>query len=82
MVLDVSPARYQNFDEEQTRQRSFKAYMQERFDDYAENLRQRQFEVVVYERELQRQQAFIAGFNRTDKAPGHESIQWSSPYAW
>ncbi|MGB5519801.1 MAG: peptidylprolyl isomerase [Gammaproteobacteria bacterium] len=83
MVLDVSPARYQNFDEEQTRQRSFKAYMQERFDDYVENLRQRQFEVVVYEGELQRQQAFIAGFNRTDKAPpGHESIQWSSPYAW
>ena len=54
-VLDVRPARHDNLDHPQTRQRTFKAYMQERFDRYVEYLRQQKFPVVVYANELQQQ---------------------------
>ena len=54
-VLDVRPARYDNLDHPPTRQRTFKAYMQDRFDKYVDYLRRQQFPVVVYAHELQQQ---------------------------
>lgn len=54
-VLDVRPARYNNLDHPPTRQRTFKAYMQDRFDKYVAYLRRHQFPVVVYAHELQQQ---------------------------
>ncbi len=54
-VLDVRPARHDNLDHPQTRQRTFKAYMQERFDRYVEYLRRQKYPVVVYAHELQQQ---------------------------
>jgi peptidyl-prolyl cis-trans isomerase C len=54
-VLDIRPARHRNLDHPQTRQRTFKAYMQERFDEYVDYLSRNRFRVVVHEREFQQQ---------------------------
>jgi peptidyl-prolyl cis-trans isomerase C len=54
-VLDVVDAQFENFDDPQTRQLVFRAYMKKKFDDYVVDLRKNQFEVVVYNDELNRQ---------------------------
>jgi len=54
-VLDVVDAQAENLDNPQTRQRAFRGYMQEKFNDYVVDLRKNQFEVAVNDDELQRQ---------------------------
>ena len=48
-------AQFENIDDQQTRQLVFRAYMKDKFNDYVVDLRKNQFEVVVYDEELQRQ---------------------------
>jgi len=54
-VLDVIDAQFENFDDPQTRQLVFRAYMKDKFDDYVVDLRKNHYEVVVYNDELNRQ---------------------------
>ena len=56
-LADVPPEIewFANIDNAQTRQRAFRAYMQDRFDDYVVDLRKNDFDEVVYHDELQRQ---------------------------
>jgi parvulin-like peptidyl-prolyl isomerase len=51
-VLDVNDAQLQNFDDQQTRQATLRLYMQKKFNDYVVDLRQNQFDVAVYDSEL------------------------------
>ena len=66
-VLDVNDAQLQNFDEAQTRQATLRLYMQKKFNDYVVDLRQNQFDVAVYDDELnklfQKEADFIAELN-------------------
>ncbi len=63
-VLDVKDAQLQDFDEPQTRQAALRLYMQKKFNDYVVDLRKNQFEVAVYDQELnkhfQKEADFIA----------------------
>jgi parvulin-like peptidyl-prolyl isomerase len=54
-VLDVVDAQFENFDDPQTRQLVFRAYMKDKFDNYVVDLRKNRFDVVVYNDELNRQ---------------------------
>ena len=54
-VLAVVAAREQNLEDPQTRQRVFRAYMQDRLNNYIVDLRKNHFVVTVYQDELQRQ---------------------------
>ena len=47
-VLDVRAAQFENLADPQTRDRTFKAYMQDRVDNYVANLSKDRFQVVVY----------------------------------
>ena len=75
-VLDVNDAQLQNFDEAQTRQSALRLYMQSKFNDYVVDLRQNQFDVAVYDDELnkhfQKEADFIAELNV--KAQKQDSI--------
>jgi hypothetical protein len=51
-VLDVNDAQLQDFDEPQTHQATLRLYMQKKFNDYVVDLRKNQFEVAVYDQEL------------------------------
>ena len=51
-VLDVNDAQYQVFDEPQTRRLTLRLYMQKKFNDYVVELRKNQFDVAVYDKEL------------------------------
>ena len=51
-VLDVAEARYADFGEEATRQRTRGRYIQERLDAYVVKLRKNEFDVEVYEDRL------------------------------
>ena len=66
-VLDVNDAQYQDFDEPQTRRLTLRLYMQKKFNDYVVDLRQNQFDVAVYDSELnkhfQKEADFIAELN-------------------
>jgi len=53
-VLDVSDALYQDFDEPQVQQLALRLYMQKKFNDYVIDLRKNQFEVAVFNDELNR----------------------------
>jgi len=53
-VLDVTDAQYDNIDDPQTRQRTFRAYMKDQFDNYVVDLRKNHFEVAVYDDVLTR----------------------------
>jgi len=53
-VLDVTDALYQEFDDPQVQQLTLRLYMQNTFNDYVKDLRLNQFEVAVYEDELNR----------------------------
>ncbi len=63
-VLDVNDAQLQNFDDQQTHQATLRLYMQKKFNDYVVDLRQNQFDVAVYDSELnkhfQKEADFIA----------------------
>jgi parvulin-like peptidyl-prolyl isomerase len=67
-VLAVVKAQPESLDNPQTRERVFRAYMQERLNDYVVDLRKNHYEVIVYNDELQRQfqreAEFIAELNR------------------
>ena len=54
-VLAVVAARVENLDNPQTRERAFRAYMQHKLNNYIVDLRKNNYEVAVYEDELQRQ---------------------------
>ncbi|RKZ69884.1 MAG: hypothetical protein DRQ44_02260 [Gammaproteobacteria bacterium] len=66
-VLDVNDAQLQNFDELQTHQSTLRLYMRNKFNDYVVDLRQNQFDVAVYDSELnkyfQEEADFIAELN-------------------
>jgi parvulin-like peptidyl-prolyl isomerase len=70
-VLAVIEAQRESLDNPQTRERAFRAYMQDRLNDYVVDLRNNQFEVIVYNDELQRQfqreADFIAELNRKEQ---------------
>jgi hypothetical protein len=67
-VLAVVEAQPQDLDNPQTRERVFRAYMQDRLNDYVVDLRKNHYEVIVYndelERQFQREAEFIAELNR------------------
>jgi parvulin-like peptidyl-prolyl isomerase len=54
-VLDVIAGQNENIDDPRTRQLVFKDFMQRKFGDYVVDLRKNQFEVVIYNDELNRQ---------------------------
>ena len=54
-VVDSVEERLERFDDAKTRQRIFQAYMQDRFNDYVVDLRKHDFEVAIYQDELERQ---------------------------
>ena len=70
-VLAVVEAKVENLDDPQTRQRAFRAYMQDRLNDYVVDLRKNHYEVIVYNDELQRQfqreADFIAELSRKEQ---------------
>ena len=70
-VLAVIEAQPESLDNPQTRARAFRAYMQDRLNDYVVNLRKNHYEVIVYNDELQRQfqreADFIAELNRKEQ---------------
>jgi hypothetical protein len=78
-VLDVVDAQFENLDDPQTRERTFRAYMKDKFNDYAVDLRKNHFEVVVYDDELQRQfqneADFIAELNKKAQQEGSVTEQ-------
>lgn len=78
-VLDVVDAQFDNLDDPRTRQRTFRAYMQQQFNDYVVDLRKNHFDVVVNQDELQRQfqreADFIADLSRKAKEEGSVTEQ-------
>jgi peptidyl-prolyl cis-trans isomerase C len=53
-VLDVNDALYEDFDDPQVRQLTLRLHMQNKFNDYVQDLRKNHFDVAVYEDELNR----------------------------
>ena len=78
-VLDVNDAQLQNFDDSQTRQATLRLYMQKKFNDYVVDLRQNQFDVAVYDDELnkhfQKEADFIAELTLKSKEAGSVTQQ-------
>lgn len=78
-VLDVVDAQFENIDDPQTRERTFRAYMKDRFNDYVVDLRQNHFEVAVYDdeltRQLQKEADFIAELNKKAQKEGSVTEQ-------
>jgi hypothetical protein len=78
-VLAVVEAQPESLDNPQTRERAFRAYMQDRLNDYVVELRKNRFKVVVYNDELQRQfkreADFIAELNRKEQMENPGSVQ-------
>jgi len=78
-VLAVVEAQPENLDNPQTHERAFRAYMQDRLNDYVADLRKNHFEVVVYNDELQRQfkreADLIAELNTKDQQQFPDSAQ-------
>jgi parvulin-like peptidyl-prolyl isomerase len=77
-VLAVVAAQVENLDNPQTRERAFRAYMQDKLNNYIVDLRNNHFKVAVYQDELQRQfqreAEFIAELNWKEQQenPGRE----------
>lgn len=73
-VLDVNDAQYQNFDDPQVSRLTLRLYMKKKFNDYVIDLRKNQFEVAVYQDELNRQfqkeADYIAALNIKAKEKG------------
>jgi len=78
-VLAVLEARPESLDNPQTRERAFRAYMQDRLNDYVVDLRKNHYEVIVYNDELQhqfqREAEFIAELNRKEQQQNPVSAQ-------
>jgi hypothetical protein len=78
-VLAVVDAQPESLDNPQTRERAFRAYMQDRLNDYVVDLRKNHHEVIVYNDELQRQfqreADFIAELNRKEQQQNPGSTQ-------
>jgi len=78
-VLAVVEAKPESLDNPQTRERAFRAYMQNRLNDYVVDLRKNHYEVIVYKDELQRQfqreADFIAELNRKEQQEDPVSAQ-------
>jgi hypothetical protein len=78
-VLAILAAQVENLDNPQTRERAFRAYMQDKLKNYIVDLRKNDYEVAVYEDELQRQfkreADFIAELNAKDQQEGSATEQ-------
>ena len=78
-VLAVIAAQVENLDNPQTRERAFRAYMQDKLNNYIVDLRNNHYQVAVYEDELQRQfqreSDFIAELNAKAQQEGSETEQ-------
>jgi parvulin-like peptidyl-prolyl isomerase len=78
-VLAVVAAREQSLEDPQTRQRAFRAYMQDRLNNYIVDLRKNHFDVIVYQDELQRQfqreAELVADLNRKAQQEGFVTKQ-------
>jgi parvulin-like peptidyl-prolyl isomerase len=78
-VLAVVEAKPGNLENPQTRELVFRAYMQDRMNDYVAGLRKNRFKVVVYNDELQRQfkreADFIAELNRKEQLENPGGVQ-------
>ena len=78
-VLDVNDAQYQNFDDPQVRNLTLRLYMQNKLNDYVVDLRKNQFEVAVYEDELnrnfQKEADYIAALTVKSKEAGSVTEQ-------
>ena len=78
-VLDVTDAQYDNIDDPQTRQRTFRAYIKDQMNDYVVDLRKNHFEVAVYEdvlnRKLQEEVDFIAELKKKAQEQGSVTEQ-------
>ncbi len=78
-VLAVVEAQPGSLENPQTRELVFRAYMQDRLDDYLADLRNSRFKVTVYNNELQRQfnreAELIAELNRKERQHGPDSAQ-------
>lgn len=73
-VVAVQNARLENFENPHTRQRVFRAYMQDRFNTYVVDLRRNHFEVAVYEDVLnakfEQEAEFMAEMSRRAEQEG------------
>ena len=78
-VLDVLDGRYQNIEDPETRKRTLRMYMKEKFDNYVVGLRENTFEVVVYDDELtrrfQKEAEMIAELSREAEQEGSVTRQ-------
>jgi len=78
-VLAVVAAQVENLDNPETHQRAFRAYMQDKLNNYIVDLRKNHYEVAVYEDELQRQfqreADFIAELNAKAQQEGSATGQ-------
>jgi len=78
-VLAVIEAQPESLDNPQTRERAFRAYMQDKLNDYVVDLRRNHFKVEVYQDELQRQfkreAEFIAELKRKEQQENPVSAQ-------
>jgi len=78
-VLDVIDAQFQNIEDEDTRKRTLRMFLKDKFNDYVVNLRKNDFKVVVYDDELTRQfqkeADYIAGLNKKAQQAGSVTEQ-------
>jgi len=78
-VLDVNDAQYQNFDDPQVQNLALRLYMRNKLNDYVIALRKNDFEVEVYEAELnrnfQKEADYIAELNVKAKEQGSVTQQ-------
>jgi parvulin-like peptidyl-prolyl isomerase len=78
-ILDVNDAQFENFDDPQVSQLALRLYMKQKFNDYVIDLRKNQFEVAVYQDELNRQfqkeADYIAALNLKAKEKGSVTEQ-------
>jgi parvulin-like peptidyl-prolyl isomerase len=78
-VLDVNDAQFQSFDDPQVRNLTLRLYMQQKFNDYVVELRKNQFEVAVFEDELnrnfQKEADYIAALTLKSKEQGSVTEQ-------
>ncbi len=88
-VLAVIEPQLEKLDDPQTHERTFRAYMQDRLNTYVTDLRNKHFDVVVYQDELNRQfkreADFIAELSRKEQEespvtgqPIEEMQKWMS----
>ena len=78
-VLDVSDAKFDNFEDEETRKLTRRRYIHDQLNNYVQNLRTNQFEVEVYEDNLvrlsQKEADMVARLTEQAAEPGSKTEQ-------